>query len=366
MLKRTMGRVAVLTRVFRRSQVPPAPGANERARMSEIDHRLRPGYRVLAVATLLTVVVTTVANGAWGLLPLIGFVPMLTVVPLAIARVRRPEFVLAPAGLLLLTSLTVGTVKTGGLDSPLVYWLAIPAVALPARFNAKGVAIGLTAEIVLITVTALTLDPEGAASSPSRLVGFLASLVAFTVFIMALTRTERGLRRASVLDPLTGLLNRSSLEGRLCELCKLAEQSGAWVCAVICDLDHFKAINDTHGHDVGDAVLRAVAERLRADLRAFELAYRLGGEEFLIVLPGADAAAGTKVAERLRRSIEATPVDGVDVTASFGVSALAGSDTDPDRLYKTADQALYAAKMAGRNSVRLYKAEVDLPVPSAV
>jgi len=334
--------------------------------MAEIDYRLRPGYRVLAIATLLTVVVTTFANGPWGLVPLVGFLPMLTVVPLAIARARRPEFVLAPAALLLLTSLAVGTIKTGGLDSPLVYWLAIPAVALPARFNPRGVALGLTAEIVVIAVTALTIDPEGAASSPSRLVGFLASLVAFAVFIMALTRTERGLRRANVLDPLTGLLNRSSLQGRLCEICDQAAQSGAWVCAVMCDLDHFKSINDTHGHDTGDAVLREVADRLRSGLRAFELAYRLGGEEFLIVLPGGDAAAGTIVAERLRRSIEAEPVDGVDVTASFGVSAMAGAEADPDRLYKTADEALYTAKVAGRNRVHLYESDVDVLVPTAV
>jgi diguanylate cyclase (GGDEF)-like protein len=155
-----------------------------------------------------------------------------------------------------------------------------------------------------------------------------------------------------VLDPLTGLLNRKALASRFAELAEQAAQTDGSVCVVACDLDHFKAINDEHGHEHGDAVLKAAAYVFRKSLRSFELAYRLGGEEFLVVLPGSSVAEGCEVAERIRAALEAELPGGSLVTASLGVAAAAGADVRLEALCREADAALYVAKRDGRNRVQ--------------
>ena len=120
---------------------------------------------------------------------------------------------------------------------------------------------------------------------------------------------------------------------------------------IIADLDHFKAVNDTHGHAVGDAVLHDIAYTLRKRLRAFDLAYRLGGEEFLVLLPGANAGQAAVLAESLRETIAATRHGGLPVTMSFGVSASSPRSFDYEHVFEAADEALYAAKTAGRDRV---------------
>jgi diguanylate cyclase (GGDEF)-like protein len=139
------------------------------------------------------------------------------------------------------------------------------------------------------------------------------------------------------------------------------------VCLVLVDLDTFKEVNDSRGHDQGDAVLQAVAYELRKQLRSFELIYRLGGEEFLIVLPGIDLKDGEILAERLRESIEEARPAGVPVTISIGVSAGSGEQVDYDTLFSAADAALYDSKRAGRNRVSAAPPateldETDIPV----
>lgn len=121
------------------------------------------------------------------------------------------------------------------------------------------------------------------------------------------------------------------------------------------DLDHFKAINDEHGHETGDAVLKQAAYRMRTELRAYDLAYRLGGEEFLIVMPGADARRAEQVADELRKAIADRPISGIEVTMSVGVSASSARDFDYTRLFAQSDEALYAAKHAGRSKVCVFE-----------
>jgi diguanylate cyclase (GGDEF)-like protein len=134
-------------------------------------------------------------------------------------------------------------------------------------------------------------------------------------------RSDLAHRSASVIDPLTSMLNRNALGARVDELRHQALVVRQPIGLIVCDLDHFKAVNDSHGHTVGDDVLRDVAYSLRKRLRAFDLAYRLGGEEFLVLLPGADARQAAELAENLRETILAEPHGGVSVTMSFGVSA---------------------------------------------
>lgn len=157
-------------------------------------------------------------------------------------------------------------------------------------------------------------------------------------------------------DELTGLANRRHLLQRLQELWSESERTGRSLSLVLCDIDHFKAVNDTYGHHAGDAVLVEFAALLRAESRAYDLAGRFGGEEFALLLPGADAAAARSAAERLRVAVarRAVPVDGeeIRVTASFGVACRRAA-TDVHDLLRRCDQALYRAKRGGRNRVAL-------------
>ena len=148
------------------------------------------------------------------------------------------------------------------------------------------------------------------------------------------------------------MLNRVALEARVAELAHQAATTGGQVAMIIADIDHFKSVNDDHGHGVGDAVLRDVAYRLRSDLRAFESAYRIGGEEFVILLAGTDASTAAMVAERLRHAVRDEPAAGVDVTMSFGVAAILPGDAfEYSEIFRRADTVLYEAKANGRDQV---------------
>jgi diguanylate cyclase (GGDEF)-like protein len=131
-----------------------------------------------------------------------------------------------------------------------------------------------------------------------------------------------------------------------------AQQSEASVCVIAVDVDGFKNVNDAHGHPRGDDVLRDVTYEMRKRLRTFELMYRVGGDEFLVVLPGVDLPEGVAVAERLRQAVNETKPAGLEVSISLGVAAACGAEVGYERLLSAADRALYEAKDAGRNVVR--------------
>ncbi|MAM62835.1 diguanylate cyclase [Maritimibacter sp. UBA3975] len=158
-------------------------------------------------------------------------------------------------------------------------------------------------------------------------------------------------------DPLTGLFNRRYVDGYLARLSRERATGGNACALLLIDLDHFKSVNDRFGHLAGDDVLVETARRLRTTLREIDLLARIGGEEFLVILRGADAATARDTADRLRRAIGGRPVpvrsggDEVSVTASVGVALCAGSHTNHRELFDQADRALYASKAAGRNRV---------------
>jgi diguanylate cyclase (GGDEF)-like protein len=170
-------------------------------------------------------------------------------------------------------------------------------------------------------------------------------------------------RSDAVIDQLTGMLNRNALSTRVAELAQQSELTGDTIGIIVGDLDRFKHVNDTLGHSTGDVVLKEVAYELRKQLRAFDLAYRLGGEEFLILLPGSNLAQSAELAEQLRAGIAAHQVTGgIAVTMSFGVGASChGEPFDYASVFKTADAALYRAKRKGRDQVCLSES-LDVPV----
>ena len=152
-------------------------------------------------------------------------------------------------------------------------------------------------------------------------------------------------------DPLTGVANRRAFFEWLEREFTVARREGQTLCCLMVDIDHFKRVNDTHGHSAGDEVIRRIAEALTAEVRSGDSVCRYGGEEFCVVLPGAPIEAAAAVAERLRRRIESPGFARVPVTASFGVSSSRFGATKPTELISQADDALYASKEAGRNRV---------------
>lgn len=188
----------------------------------------------------------------------------------------------------------------------------------------------------------------------------LAVIVLAAVLLLALTalalrqrRTSRAMRSLALTDELTGLPNRRDVLARLGQL--LARPAPSHCAVLLADLDHFKRINDGHGHLVGDQVLKAVAQRLTDAVREPVVVGRLGGEEFLVVLPDTDLEAARQVAERIREQIAGIDTrlwfDGPPLTISLGVAASAGSGDGVSAMLRRADHALYDAKRAGRNRV---------------
>ncbi len=159
------------------------------------------------------------------------------------------------------------------------------------------------------------------------------------------------LERLASADPLTGLANRRGGEKDIAAEISRARRQNTPLSCVLLDLDHFKEVNDTFGHQAGDYVLREVSALLRRTVRAYDILVRWGGEEFLVVLPGVEKDQALRLAERIRQAVENMPLAGIGgVTASVGVAAL-GSDYSFDAMFAAADRRLYSAKAAGRNTV---------------
>ncbi len=163
----------------------------------------------------------------------------------------------------------------------------------------------------------------------------------------------RKLELASITDPLTELPNRRHAMDRLRQEFQGARASDKPLSLLMIDIDRFKQVNDTYGHDAGDAVLQGTARVLRRSLRRMDLVCRLGGEEFVVLCPGADAGIGMRIAERLRTAVEGETITygqtSLRVTISTGVATLQPGDATPEDALRRADKSMYAAKQAGRN-----------------
>jgi diguanylate cyclase (GGDEF)-like protein len=188
------------------------------------------------------------------------------------------------------------------------------------------------------------------------IVGDQQYLIGIGTDITELRAIEQELTRQAKMDSLTGLANRRHfIELAQQELVR-ARRFETLLSALMLDLDEFKGINDTYGHQAGDDVLRKVGDTCRKTLREIDIVGRVGGEEFAILLPESDSKQATEVAERLRQEIANAVIPlaqdrKVNVTASIGLATLTGAETTVDNLLKQADEALYEAKRSGRNRV---------------
>lgn len=183
----------------------------------------------------------------------------------------------------------------------------------------------------------------------------LRAMLPFADRIMRHVRVRRNLRVAAERDALTGLANHATLQRSLRLEIKRHERLGRPLCIVMLDLDHFKAVNDTHGHPAGDGVLKAVAAALRRATRETDVVARYGGEEFTLVLPETERSGAERKVAELLDTVRRMPLAGVGtVTLSAGIAAYPGDGTTPTALLVAADRALYAAKDTGRDRAVTY------------
>ena len=326
------------------------PTPIDRERLLELDERLGRAGNSIQFIFPATCILAAFWVGPWALLPLVAG-PVFGAAGELMPKMRKPEWLMLAALLTFLSSLGVAVALTGGVQSPLLFWLIFYMVGVASRFGRTGLAVATAIGMGVAVAAIVAADPsrvDDAVPAIASLlsVGFLAGQ-----YTRVLTMTEFDHREAALLDPLTGLLNRTALEARFEELRQWAVQIDDPISLVVLDIDNFKAVNDGHGHDLGDHVLKEVGYSLRGKTRSFELIYRLGGEEFMLVLPGRDLEEGREVAERLRRTLVDARPGGLDITASFGVACASGEDIEFESLFREADQALYEAKAAGRNTV---------------
>jgi diguanylate cyclase (GGDEF)-like protein len=329
------------------------PRGADRSRMLDMDKRLQPVRRAAFGVLALSLVLSAPWTGWWTLAPLAAAAAFFRIADALTARSERPEYALFAAWTASEVLIAVSVALVGGPASAAMSWLAIPIVTLSARFSGRGIVLGTGIALTLLVAVGFGVDSAAVVADPTLLLAPTALIIAVALLSTALMKSDVQHRSESVVDPLTGMLNRNALTTRSKELAEQSLITGHPVAVIVCDVDHFKAINDEFGHTRGDAVLKDLAYLLRKRLRAFDLAYRIGGEEFLVLLPGADAARGALVAEALRGAVAGeTLAGGLRVTMSFGVAASAeGSAFELQAVFAEADAALYEAKRSGRDRV---------------
>lgn len=257
-----------------------------------------------------------------------------------------------------------------GWDSGFHYYLLlfIPAIVIAnaGRYAAPIVLALLSYYIGLRALCDYTGPLDPLPGNGMQLVNWIHICIAFALsaalaafYRRTILIAERRLLRLATLDGLTGLFNRSHFQEQAHAMLEKCARQGAPVALWLCDVDHFKRVNDTHGHAVGDKVLQAVARTMAGHLREDDLLARWGGEEFLALLPYTDATAARQVAERIRQAVQDSSLDLGDlsegeqplrVTLSFGVTLVQDAQ-DLKAATARADQALYSSKRAGRNCV---------------
>jgi diguanylate cyclase (GGDEF)-like protein len=262
----------------------------------------------------------------------------------AIRRGRKPPI---PYGLLLMpitAAITLSLATQGVIGAlwcyPCVLFFFFVLPRLPAYVCSLALLVAATAFVHHFLTMRITVR---------FVVSLLLTIVMIDVIQNIIRKLQRRLLEQAITDPLTGAYNRRHMGKRLAE----ALEKGALVpsALLLIDVDHFKRINDEHGHDAGDAVLKGIVSVVRSHSRASDLLFRMGGEEFVLLLPGTRDEDAMKIADEIREAIAAAPLlDGAKVTASIGVGVAAPRDS-VESWIKGTDAAMYVAKESGRNRV---------------
>ncbi|MGK2937743.1 MAG: diguanylate cyclase [Solirubrobacteraceae bacterium] len=343
---------------MRHASAPHAPEL-DRLRLLEQEARLRSVRRTGELLVGAGLVTIGLADDA-----LSAAVAALVLILLASAFEGRAQRTRGPGGWLALQELfglaaiclVIGT--TSGLASPALVLLAPAAALAGARRQGGPLAVALLVAAAGVAGACLLADGPALGDAAGVAVATAAAMLTVALVASHLSHADRGVRADAILDPLTGLLNRGALAARMIELRGQAVLDDLPLSIVLSDLDALAQINAVHGAEIGDAVLAGAAEAMRRSLRTFELLYRLGGDEFLLVLPGASPQEAVHLAERLRDAVATAMPEGHEVTASFGVASGAGRGLQFGALLAEADVALYAAKAAGGDTVRASRGDL--------
>ena len=273
-----------------------------------------------------------------------------------LGRFPRPEYALGVMWLVTqaANAVGIGVVHFSSASPPLyaTCLTVIMVIGTSAVFPRRGTLIGVSFAALITVAAGVAINPSLAAQDPGIIAICVAMVVSAGMIGAAAGRSAVDHRGAAVVDQLTGMLNRTALEARIAELTHHATAVGQQVAVIVGDLDHFKSINDTYGHTTGDEVLQSVAYRIRKHLRAFESAYRVGGEEFVVLLPGVSVDEAEGIACRIWEAVRAEPVGELSVTISLGLAASDATGAfDYPRVFADADAALYEAKHVGRDRV---------------
>ena len=325
----------------------------ERAHMLDLIERIK-SVRLIAYGVILAALLLA-GPYHYGWLP---FLPPLLSAALMGATIElakrhaKPELMIALAVVLSQLGNVAGFLLTAHHPYFALPLLVALIFAWSPMFPARAVAAAAALESILITAAAYYIGGVHAFDDPFTLGVPLVMLVAVALLGSSLGRSSVDHRGASVVDPLTGMLNRQALDVRLAVIANEAAYARGALAIIVADIDHFKTINDQHGHERGDVVLREAADRMRQALRAFDAIYRIGGEEFVVLLDHASEREACEVAERLRSAVAASPLGELQVTVSCGVAAASASERfDYELLFARADRSLYEAKSSGRNRV---------------
>lgn len=321
------------------------------ARMIDSAQRARRSRHAMAVLTTIAMALMVPWFGWEPLVVAIACTVSLALIDLWALRAARPEYANAAGFVMTTVAFAAGAHLTGGPTSPILALMCLPYLLLPNRFRRQVTYVGLGFAAVALALVTVIAAPAATLAHPQP-VAFAALLIGSGAYVaMSLNTVERRLRRVSEIDALTGAFNRSSLERIFDDLRARCAASGQALSLVLVDLDHFKAINDEHGHETGDRVLAQATNVLRHHLRGNDLLFRLGGEEFAILLPGAGLDRACEIAERQRDGLEADFLGGIAVTLSAGIAESRAGDREWVALYREADEALRVAKANGRNRV---------------
>lgn len=327
----------------------------ERLRQVENERLVRPAAQrhvLMCVFVMIAVVLTEPGHVIVAGAVTVGVAAIVIgAVQVGLAKTRHLGFWMGVENVVIVTTIGVATAVTGGLDSPAVPVFCVMAAFIGIRFQGALSRVLLGWVVVCAVGGVLVADAPGALDRAGLLTSWLAACVAVWIATTAVGHSERRARTDAISDTLTGLLNRKAFDLRIESLEHQAADGRLPVAILMCDLDGFKAINDTLGHDEGDDVLRRVADSLQASARSTDRVYRLGGDEFAVVLDGASADDAMDIGERLRAGVEAAFPDFPRVTLSVGVARAQGAHLHLHDVKSVADRALYEAKRGGRNAV---------------
>lgn len=320
-------------------------------------YRDRIFYRlgIVAVILLLPFVVNAFLQGRVGVaFTSLALVAIFVIDVVAIRQGRKPP--VAPAILIIPVALTIGvTIVRQGVIGAL--W-AYPAVMLFQFVASRWMANALNGLLVIL-VTVLAYQYLGPSITIRVFVTLVLTMLFTNIFLGNVLRLQERLRKLGITDALTGVYNRRQMDKEVGDAVERYQRYGANSCLLLADIDHFKQINDDAGHAAGDRVLKEIAALMRRSLRKLDLVFRVGGEEFLVLLPDVKQPGAVEAAEKLRREVASAQfLPGRTITVSIGVAELGPGETG-DQWVSRIDRALYAAKNSGRDRVVI----ADAPAP---